>query len=380
MNDRPTYRQGIDQDSSSVSSSSAWRGDAENFFILGCPRSGTTLLQVLLNRHPNILIPPETKLFYYFDGMPMWMRRRALSRWRVDLGIRLPESLASRSVSTAEVFQRLYRGYAERCGKHDVSRLGEKTPEQTSRIARIFATFPQARVVLCLRDGRDVANSLSRVPWLRADHLAGITIWQRYVAHCQRWLGCHDARILPVHYEQLVRHPRQQLAAVLRHLGLDDSSPDQLLIRQAHQDKMAFPQHEYAWKHHALQPPSTHSIGLHQRVFSAAEIAEMELLAGRQLTELGYPLSTNTPQLARPWRVQLARMNSLARMAAKLPLESIVSEIYHAKEVRFTKGERWNRRPMHSPAESYSRFRFSPSSCFTTASPEARRSDRWRSD
>jgi hypothetical protein len=36
------------------------------YIIVGCPRSGTTLLQVMLNRHPSIVIPPETKLLFSF--------------------------------------------------------------------------------------------------------------------------------------------------------------------------------------------------------------------------------------------------------------------------------------------------------------------------
>ncbi len=38
------------------------------FFIVGCPRSGTTMVQQALNRHPQVVIPPETKYFFSFYG------------------------------------------------------------------------------------------------------------------------------------------------------------------------------------------------------------------------------------------------------------------------------------------------------------------------
>lgn len=352
----------------------------QNFFILGCPRSGTTLLQVLLNRHPRIVIPPEMKLFYYFHGMPNWMRRRAVERWQRDLGIRLPERVVYQRGATAEVFQQLCRGYAERCGKPDVSHLGEKTPEQTHRLCRIFDTFPQARVLLCIRDGRDVAHSLSRVPWLRADHLAGITIWKRYAGSCLPWLRGTEQRILPVPYERLVCHPGEQLALALRHLGLDDAAAPRLLSGQNHQDGLAFPARERGWKHHALQPPNGGSIGKYHRHFNAVEIAAMEYLAERELTEFGYALSNSPPCLGRPWRVKLAQLSSLARLAASLPAEAIVSELYHALATRHQKGDKWNRRPMYLPQESCSGFPAWRSCGFPAASSKPPASDRCRSD
>jgi hypothetical protein len=43
--------------------------DFKPFFIVGCPRSGTTLLSVLLDRHSSVAVPPETFFFHVFSGV-----------------------------------------------------------------------------------------------------------------------------------------------------------------------------------------------------------------------------------------------------------------------------------------------------------------------
>lgn len=58
-------------------------------FIVGCPRSGTTLLQQALNRHSQIVIPPESKFFYYFYGQSYRRQSAHLERINSDLGIEL---------------------------------------------------------------------------------------------------------------------------------------------------------------------------------------------------------------------------------------------------------------------------------------------------
>src|ERR1019366_3077340 len=62
----------------------------QKFFILGCPRSGTTMLQQALNRHSRIVIPPETKFFFSFFGQSKKRQARHLKRISADLGIDLP--------------------------------------------------------------------------------------------------------------------------------------------------------------------------------------------------------------------------------------------------------------------------------------------------
>ena len=57
----------------------------KKLFIVGCPRSGTTLLQQALNRHSQIVIPPETKYFFSFLGHTRRCQHRHIDRLNADL-------------------------------------------------------------------------------------------------------------------------------------------------------------------------------------------------------------------------------------------------------------------------------------------------------
>ena len=68
------------------------------FFIVGCPRSGTTVLQQALNRHTEIVIPPETKYFYCFYGKSAKQQVGHLKQINADLGVNV---VASKSAGGA---------------------------------------------------------------------------------------------------------------------------------------------------------------------------------------------------------------------------------------------------------------------------------------
>src|SRR5579859_5146877 len=151
-------------------------------FIIGCPRSGTTMVQQALNRHSQIVIPPETKFFFSFFGHSLRQQRRHLERLNTDLGIALP-SPAQPVRSSAEgraFYDAMAAQYARRLSRSGAVYFGDKTPEHTGYWPRIRELFPEAKVLVVYRDGRDLAVSLSRMPWMSPDPYVGFLVWQYY--------------------------------------------------------------------------------------------------------------------------------------------------------------------------------------------------------
>ena len=140
------------------------------FFIIGAPRSGTTMLQMALNRHRRVLIPPET---HYFS-LPYRSRRGQLLHWRriqndLDLDISAPARRVPAGPAARDHFVRLTDSYAVQNGRSNADFIGEKSNDHTRRVGLITRCFPEAKFVLVYRDGRDVALSLAKAPWMLHD-------------------------------------------------------------------------------------------------------------------------------------------------------------------------------------------------------------------
>src|SRR5262245_41788936 len=117
-------------------------------FIGGAARSGTTLIRVLLDSHPNIACGPEFKLTPLL--LQQWREFKAYSRMIPDAQ-RAPEGVVD------ELYQDLIFGmlypYATR---QDKDRIAEKSPNNVLAFADIHALFPESPLIHVIRDGRDV--------------------------------------------------------------------------------------------------------------------------------------------------------------------------------------------------------------------------------
>lgn len=197
------------------------------FFVVGCPRSGTTLLSVLLDRHSRLCIPPETAFYTEIaPQIPFGAERKAagkvLENWSrlpelelepEDVLARLPERLHS----PGPVLRAILELYAQSHGK---VRCGEKTPQHLWHVPTILRQFSRARVICILRDGRDVALSLLAMPWWPLPRLEDAAAHWRHGAG----LGAVFARLYPdqfrvVRYEDLIADPATTIRAIVEHIG-----------------------------------------------------------------------------------------------------------------------------------------------------------------
>lgn len=121
-------------------------------FIGGMPRSGTTLLRVLLDAHPDIRCGEETRVIPRLLGIrQQWMKAAFESRRLREAGI-TPEVLDS-AVSAFIL---------EIIAKHGTSapRLCNKDPFTLRSAVYLKHLFPNARFIFMIRDGRAVVHSI----------------------------------------------------------------------------------------------------------------------------------------------------------------------------------------------------------------------------
>lgn len=284
--------------------------------VVGAPRSGTTLLRLMLDAHPELAIPPETgflaRVATLDSGGSDDDRRRALldvitryppdaPAWP-DFGIDKAQLEAAFAAiapfSNAGGCRAFYRAYAARHGKH---RAGDKTPLYCLHLEAIERLLPEAHFIHLIRDGRDVALSLRQTwfaPGRDIETLAGH--WHACVTTA-RTQGARSARYLEVRFEDLVRDHEGALRHICEFVDLDfdarmlayhERVPDRFTEHRERvgTDGRVIFTREARLRQQALtaHPPQTSRAGAWVRDMSADEQRRFEQVAGALLVELGY--------------------------------------------------------------------------------------------
>jgi hypothetical protein len=284
--------------------------------IVGSPRSGTTLLRLMLDAHPDLTIPPETG-FLVMRPEPSRAEEteaaafaRCLTSYPPDApgwaDFQLPSDEFARRVgklapfSPAEGFREFYRMYAERIGK---PRWGDKTPMYSRHLREIEALLPEARFIHLIRDGRDTAVSLRR-QWFSpgSDIATQARFWRDNVRNTRRE-GAACRHYLEVHYEDLVRDPSTVLKRICtsielrwdervlayhhgaatrlaEHQGRRRSDGSLLLTSEARRQQQAS----------SAELPNSAKIGQWRQALTPEEQQSFADEAGALLIELGYPM------------------------------------------------------------------------------------------
>jgi hypothetical protein len=288
-------------------------------FIVGVGRSGTTLLRLMLDAHPDMAIPSET---YFVPPLIKAARKNKPAsadvlldaivrndhhRWE-DHGLDEEELRARleslRSPAPGAAVRAFYDLYAEKQG---ATRWGDKTPLYLKEMKRIHSAVPEASFIHMVRDGRDVAlsfsNRLKAMDPPREPPPPGKLAkrWKQLILR-----GRRTAESLPsyreVRYEELVAEPERVLLELSSALDLDfDPAMTRHHERAADRlDEMArdLPEADgrplrpgaERMRAHALarQPPQASNAGKWREEMPPEDVAEYESVAGDLLAELGY--------------------------------------------------------------------------------------------
>lgn len=209
-------------------------------FLVGCPRSGTTLLQSMLAAHPQILSFPETKFFWYLIPLYKERWRRKLKMVSQYFKPRLKEFFV----------EEINRGYLlNKFSKFNLLRSQytrqfiqildeltttegktiwlEKTPEHLLYIDYIEKNVPGVKFIHLLRNGIDVVASLHEVTQKYPEPWGGdcwnlnlcIRRWTEAVEISRQYL--HKSNHTLVKYEDIVTNPQAELVKLCGFIGID---------------------------------------------------------------------------------------------------------------------------------------------------------------
>jgi hypothetical protein len=269
-------------------------------FVLGCPRSGTTLLYHMLLSSGNFAVyRAESQVFNLleprFGGLSHAAnRRRLLAAWRETELFRrtgldwndVSEEVMAKCRNGGDFLRIVMQSIARRQG---VERWADCTPEHLLYLQRIKRTIPEALIIHIIRDGRDVALSLEKQGWIkpfawdRRKTLEVAALYWDWIVRKGRKDGCSlGSDYIEVHYEELVRDPR----AVLRILGafighdLDYEKIERVAIGSVSKPNSSFLKE---MKDGEFNPVLRWKTGL-----TAAQLQRVEILLWPSLEQLGY--------------------------------------------------------------------------------------------
>jgi hypothetical protein len=288
-------------------------------FIVGCARSGTTLLQRLINAHDQIAITPEShwicRLFEQGRGVtpegmvtpeliPLVLEDLNPRFARLNIGqqelLRLLENDCA--VPYASFVSGIFDLYGKAKGKELV---GNKTPGFVRKIHTLQRLWPQARIVHLIRDGRDVClsminrplNRVNRGPlctWAR-DPVTTAGLWWEWNVKLGRQAGnsLDSRQYYEMRYELLVAQPGEECAALCAFLSLQYQ--EAMLRFHEGRKKTASPSDaKHAWLPSAGDEsefqlrPITAGLRDWRSQMSLDDVERFEAAAGGLLEELGY--------------------------------------------------------------------------------------------
>jgi len=277
---------------------------------VGEARSGTTLLRVMLDAHPQMSIPPES---YFVSGLYPYR-----SRYEKDGSFDLPKfaedleglhkfrdwDLAAEVLGTTfsgpmpggkypDAIRLLYATYA---AAHDKPRYGDKSPGYVARMKLLTRLFPEARFVHIVRDVRSVALSLVEMPaeWGTQSVPEGAARWRHRVSrgHAEG-TALGPERYLETRYEDLVADPERQLRRMLEFLLLPW---DDAVLNYAERGLTRVPSGSHAIHGNVARAPTKTRDWREQ--MSREDLEAVEAIAGDVMTEMGYERAVESPSPA----------------------------------------------------------------------------------
>ena len=293
-------------------------------FIGGDGRSGTTLLSVILDSHPSLVVGPEL----HFGG-PENLGRHVLECCELliaedprTFGKGLKEhpefkrgvQFAKRCHRFGVHFDELHRlireqmavtqnnlaKFEDRCAlinaigefarrETETTRWGMKIMRDVAKLHRYGELWPKAQFVHIIRDGRDVAASqmLEHGTWGYGDIKVAAKKWADLISKARKL--AKPNQMMEVKYEDLVLDSERTIRRLLDFLGVcwDDS-----VLQHSRIDHSLFanPYHHPSIAT-VVNPINALAVGRYRRDLTAEQITSFNRIAGETLAEFGYDLS-----------------------------------------------------------------------------------------
>lgn len=287
-------------------------------FIIGNPRSGTSLFHIMLAQHSQIGLPPECGFIQWWHTKYCdWSASDASSEERISEFVE--DVHTSKKIETWKLnFENLKRliqeqapnNYSDLCmcvvkqfsaqaGKNPIY-LGDKNNYYVHHLELIRSLYPKAKFLAVMRDGRDVACSYRKIKSLETNSpykpklpykVANIANdWKQNNLKIQRFVNdIGDNQALWVRYEDILMNPEKKMREVCSFLALE-FEVDMIEYYSSTSPHQRVPKKMLDWKMKTLRKPDAANVNKYKTRLTTEQINTFENIAGDLLTEFGYEL------------------------------------------------------------------------------------------
>ena len=248
-------------------------------FVVGCPRSGTTMISALL-RNTRYGVPFEThfitKYYKRLDSYSPLKNQKNFNRLVSDILRERAVMQMKLTVNPIDLYVQSGADYSNlinlicnmRHKAHEHDSWGDKTPHYILDLDVLHCLFPHSKFIWLIRDGRDVALSLMAKPWGKKNIYSCAQYWKECNSdnEMKNFLQAENL-LYKVRYEDLIENPRSEIAKLYEFLGerFDPESMSAVIKRVRGDNK-------YHWKTR----------------LTAREIELFETVAASTLRKFGY--------------------------------------------------------------------------------------------
>lgn len=264
-------------------------------FIVGCSRSGTTLLGSMLGVADECIVTPESQFLIeafrisrsFSDNKEGKSFNKIadfiVNHWRFKLwGLKDLNAELVKGTDVAEIMSCLITGYAKQQKKINTSVWIDHTPTHVKWILDIIKFFPNAKFIHIVRDGRAVMNSVKKLDWGLTSPQEISQWWAQQISLGFLAEQKVPDRIMRIKYEDLLYNSDQILKQVCNFLNLK--------YRSEMLSGVGFQKPSYTQKQHSLigEKPKTANAEKWKKELSQRDIELFEYYSGNMIELLGY--------------------------------------------------------------------------------------------
>jgi len=275
------------------------------FFIIGRPRSGTTLLRTMLDAHSEVCIPHESPVilnFYKKYGKKNhWSitnletfyedlnSQHIFGVWNINKEKLKNDLLSCEGENTLQnLIKILYLNFNSIYAKREIKVVGDKNPIYSVNFPEVSPIFEKVKFIHLTRDYRDQMVSMKRMDFeMPHPALVGYR-WKFSVKSMQPFKDEYPERLLSVKYEDLVTAPELIMKKICGHLNIGfESAMLEFFKKEA---GSGFLPEEAMNKYHSslFNPLSTSKVNAWESKLSNQEVKIADMMVGKSAELAGY--------------------------------------------------------------------------------------------